>query len=271
MRAPPSRRARRRAPRRDRRRVAGSSRGGGARIGPARGCVVGAGATVERLILAEGVAVEAGDGARGAVARTESPSDEPARRRAAPCPTTFATPSGASIARLEAAPSAGLLVCGMGGSAIGGDLAAAASATRLARPLVTVRGYRLPPGPAPTGPCSARATPGRPRRRRLLRRRRRLGAAAHRRRNRRAPRRPGSRGRASRSSACPDPAAADRGRLHGRRRRRGRRRGRGAAPHRGRGRGRRRPARVARATCGARGEDRRAPGRARCPCSTAAS
>jgi glucose/mannose-6-phosphate isomerase len=47
-------------------------------------------------------------------------------------------------ARLEAAPSAGLLVCGMGGSAIGGDLAAAALGDRLSRPLVTVRGYGLP-------------------------------------------------------------------------------------------------------------------------------
>jgi glucose/mannose-6-phosphate isomerase len=47
-------------------------------------------------------------------------------------------------ARLEAAESAGLLVCGMGGSAIGGDLAAAAIGDRLTRPLVTVRGYELP-------------------------------------------------------------------------------------------------------------------------------
>src|SRR6185369_4329218 len=47
-------------------------------------------------------------------------------------------------ARLEAADSAGLLVCGMGGSAIGGDLAVAALGERLARPLATVRGYRLP-------------------------------------------------------------------------------------------------------------------------------
>ncbi len=47
-------------------------------------------------------------------------------------------------ARLEAADSAGLLVCGMGGSAIGGDLAAAALGERRARPLATVRGYRLP-------------------------------------------------------------------------------------------------------------------------------
>ena len=47
-------------------------------------------------------------------------------------------------ARLEAADSAGLLVCGMGGSAIGGDLAAAALGERLARPLAIVRGYRFP-------------------------------------------------------------------------------------------------------------------------------
>lgn len=47
-------------------------------------------------------------------------------------------------ARLQPADSAGLLVCGMGGSAIGGDLAAAALGERLARPLLTVRGYELP-------------------------------------------------------------------------------------------------------------------------------
>jgi glucose/mannose-6-phosphate isomerase len=38
----------------------------------------------------------------------------------------------------------GLVVCGMGGSAIGGDLAAAAIGTRAAAPIVTVRGYELP-------------------------------------------------------------------------------------------------------------------------------
>jgi glucose/mannose-6-phosphate isomerase len=37
-----------------------------------------------------------------------------------------------------------LLVCGMGGSAIGGDLAAAVLGERLLRPLQTVRGYELP-------------------------------------------------------------------------------------------------------------------------------
>jgi len=47
-------------------------------------------------------------------------------------------------ARLEAADAAGAMVCGMGGSAIGGDLAAAAIGDRLTRPLVTVRGYGLP-------------------------------------------------------------------------------------------------------------------------------
>jgi glucose/mannose-6-phosphate isomerase len=47
-------------------------------------------------------------------------------------------------ARLEPAEAAGLLVCGMGGSAIGGDLAAAAFGNRLTGPLITVRGYELP-------------------------------------------------------------------------------------------------------------------------------
>jgi glucose/mannose-6-phosphate isomerase len=47
-------------------------------------------------------------------------------------------------ARLDAGESAGLAVCGMGGSAIGGDLAAAALGNRLTRPLITVRGYELP-------------------------------------------------------------------------------------------------------------------------------
>jgi glucose/mannose-6-phosphate isomerase len=47
-------------------------------------------------------------------------------------------------ARLEPAEAAGVMVCGMGGSAIGGDLAAAALGDRLTRPLHTVRGYGLP-------------------------------------------------------------------------------------------------------------------------------
>lgn len=47
-------------------------------------------------------------------------------------------------ARLEPSEAAGMLVCGMGGSAIGGDLAVAALGDRLTRPLLTVRGYGLP-------------------------------------------------------------------------------------------------------------------------------
>lgn len=47
-------------------------------------------------------------------------------------------------ARLEPGEAAGLLVCGMGGSAIGGDLAAAALGDRCTRPLLTVRGYGPP-------------------------------------------------------------------------------------------------------------------------------
>jgi glucose/mannose-6-phosphate isomerase len=47
-------------------------------------------------------------------------------------------------ARIEAAGSAGVLVCGMGGSAIGGDLAAGLLGDRLSHPMATVRGYRLP-------------------------------------------------------------------------------------------------------------------------------
>ncbi len=38
----------------------------------------------------------------------------------------------------------GLVVCGMGGSAIGGDLAAMAFGNRLTRPITTERGYELP-------------------------------------------------------------------------------------------------------------------------------
>ncbi|MEK6278283.1 MAG: bifunctional phosphoglucose/phosphomannose isomerase [Actinomycetota bacterium] len=47
-------------------------------------------------------------------------------------------------ARLEPADAAGLMVCGMGGSAIGGDLAASALGDRCTRPMLTVRGYGLP-------------------------------------------------------------------------------------------------------------------------------
>src|ERR1700710_1562847 len=47
-------------------------------------------------------------------------------------------------ARLEPAEAAGVIVCGMGGSAIGAAPAAAALGDRLTRPLLAVRGYGLP-------------------------------------------------------------------------------------------------------------------------------
>ena len=43
-----------------------------------------------------------------------------------------------------------VLVCGMGGSAMGGDLAQAALADRLTRPMATIRGYELPPWATPS-------------------------------------------------------------------------------------------------------------------------
>jgi glucose/mannose-6-phosphate isomerase len=48
-------------------------------------------------------------------------------------------------AKLEPFDAAGgLVVCGMGGSAVGGDLATVAFGNRLSRPLTTERGYELP-------------------------------------------------------------------------------------------------------------------------------
>ncbi|MSO42322.1 MAG: bifunctional phosphoglucose/phosphomannose isomerase [Solirubrobacterales bacterium] len=55
-------------------------------------------------------------------------------------------------ARLGSMEAPAAFVCGMGGSAIGGDLAAAAFGDRLTRPLLTVRGYGLPSW-APAGPA----------------------------------------------------------------------------------------------------------------------
>jgi glucose/mannose-6-phosphate isomerase len=58
---------------------------------------------------------------------------------------------GDALWRVEAADiprrtfPGGLVVCGMGGSAIGGDLAAAAIGRRATAPLSTVRGYQLAP------------------------------------------------------------------------------------------------------------------------------
>ena len=70
---------------------------------------------------------------------------------------------GDALWRVEAAAipprdlPGGLLVCGMGGSAVGGDLAAAAIGRRATRPLRTVRGYAPEPwiGPDTLVLCSS--------------------------------------------------------------------------------------------------------------------
>jgi glucose/mannose-6-phosphate isomerase len=60
-------------------------------------------------------------------------------------------------ARIEPLQAAGVMICGMGGSAIGGDLAAAALGDRCTVPLLTVRDYELPPWATPdwTVVCSS--------------------------------------------------------------------------------------------------------------------
>jgi glucose/mannose-6-phosphate isomerase len=52
-------------------------------------------------------------------------------------------------ARIEPTESNGLVVCGMGGSAVGGELARAALGDRLSLPLRTVRDYELEPWTSP--------------------------------------------------------------------------------------------------------------------------
>jgi glucose/mannose-6-phosphate isomerase len=52
-------------------------------------------------------------------------------------------------ASIDPIETTGLVVCGMGGSAIGGDLAAAALGSRLSRPLDVVRAYGVPPWTQP--------------------------------------------------------------------------------------------------------------------------
>lgn len=54
-----------------------------------------------------------------------------------------------SSANAEPIGSSGLVVCGMGGSAIGGDLAAAALGERASRPIEVVRAYGVPPWTSP--------------------------------------------------------------------------------------------------------------------------
>ena len=119
---------------------------------------------------------------------------------------------------------AGLVVAGMGGSAIGGALARAALGDHASRPIFVTRAYGLPPWTTPdtmvlcasysgdteeTLACYESAGA--------------LGAQAHGRDHRRAPGRDGARRRRARDPAAGRLPAARGGRLHDRRRARGRR------------------------------------------------
>ena len=81
-----------------------------------------------------------------------SESGDPVRRVRNQLADVLALPDhlGDALWRVESAKigpfdaPGGLVVCGMGGSAIGGDLAAVALGSRLSRPLTTQRGYELP-------------------------------------------------------------------------------------------------------------------------------
>ena len=154
------------------------------------GAMVGAGALVgEDAVVGAGAArsgtrVEAGATvAPGAEIKARRRCDErPARSGQRSRPSTRSGMLGDVLAQplqlgdaLWRAESAGirprdlpggLVVCGMGGSAIGGDLAVAALGDRATRPITTVRGYGLESWTPPeTASCCARATPATPRRR----------------------------------------------------------------------------------------------------------
>ena len=146
-------------------------------------------------------------------------------------------------ARLRPMEAPAAFVCGMGGSAIGGDLAAAALGDRLSKPFLTVRGYELPSW-APAGSavlCSSysgeteetlacyAAAEALGAQRLVATTGGQLADAAR------------ARRRARRRPARPAAAAARRGRLHVLRRRRAGRAGAGGPAHRHRDRRRRRP------------------------------
>ena len=145
--------------------------GSGARVEP--GAMVGAGAVIgEGAVIGAGARLDPGveveAGARG---RRATPSRR-AERRARSRPSTrracsaTSSPSRSSSATRSGAPSrpasrssdrpGGLVVCGMGGSAIGGDLAAAALGDRATRPITTVRGYALESWTRPGQPRAVR-------------------------------------------------------------------------------------------------------------------
>ena len=170
---------------------AGAEVATGARVGPravvSAGCRVAAGAEVRESVLLDGCAVGAGARVSGSVLapgrygrgrggpcrRGRRPRMRESRLAGTMIDDVLGIPDQLrdalwriESARLEPGDAAGVMVCGMGGSAIGGDLAAAALGDRLTRPLVCgprLRAAEL--GDARSGRCSAPATRARPRRR----------------------------------------------------------------------------------------------------------
>ena len=120
------------------------------------GCVVEDGARVVSSILSGGVTVEPGAELEGAVIG-EDERVAAGRSRGMTVvggdmlDAVRAIPDHLRDAlwRIETARAATMeapaaFVCGMGGSAIGGDLAVAALSDRLTKPMITARGYELP-------------------------------------------------------------------------------------------------------------------------------
>ena len=174
--------------RRARAALPGRVRGGGPRIGPARGMRGRDGRQVSGSILAAGARVAPGAALDGAVVGSDErvPAETPERKRrrlieggqrcsttSSPCPTTFATPSGASSPPGSRPPT-------RPGSSSAGWAARRSAATWPPRRSASASRGRwrrcaataCPPGPAPTGPCSAPATRAGPRRRSPASRRR---------------------------------------------------------------------------------------------------
>ena len=127
--------------------------------------VVSNGARIFPGVDAPGRAPSSSDGRSIATAVARGRLHRPGRRDPG-LPSTCATRCGASTRRPAPVDApGGLIVAGMGGSAVGGRLARAALGDRAARPIVVADGYALPGWAGRRRSCSARATRATPRRR----------------------------------------------------------------------------------------------------------
>ena len=129
----------------ERRDPRGRRDGRGRRHGPG-GSVIGEGATITSSLAGQGGQSRTGRDCMSDLEKRVGEVDSGDQYAATMAlPTTSATRSGVSPRRSSRRSTAsGLIVCGMGGSAIGGDLAAAALGGRLGKPLDVVRGYGVP-------------------------------------------------------------------------------------------------------------------------------